>query len=230
MGTPQTTLQAVVEHVRELTKATDTRTLAAQILRACLLNRYVGGSSSPFQESGETVIDANELWTAGDLAIGRGGPEFNYVYSPIRFVEQLFSEALRLTSEPVVVSSGKRRTKHQLGTKTAGSLAKTYTIEGTIYLLNNLRAKLNEAIEDLFVEAGAAMTETHKVSLNSVLNEIITKQEGETDDLRVVQSQFRDIIDDLMTEGNKRKRVRLKAAFWEIDPVVTLIQAFSTLS
>jgi len=87
---------------------------------------------------------------AGDLAVGRGGQEFNYLYSPVRLVEELLDAAVQPTSDPIDVSVDGKTVKHKFDSESSHGLARSYTIAATVYLLNNLRDKVGEAIEDLF--------------------------------------------------------------------------------
>ena len=80
-------LEFIINHIVEVVQITSTRKQtrtqkqAAQILARCLANRYEANRPSPFSDSdkSDTVVDASQLWLSGDLAIGRGGPEFMYV-------------------------------------------------------------------------------------------------------------------------------------------------------
>jgi hypothetical protein len=160
-------LEFIINHIVEVVqitsarKQTRTQKQAAQILARCVANRYEANRPSPFSHSdkSDTVVDASQRWLSGDLAIGRGGPKFMYVYSAIGFVVALLVEALKLTSAPIKASLDGRVIEGKLPTRSARRQAATFTTAATVYLLNNLRDKLNEAIEDLFVEARTVVEE-----------------------------------------------------------------------
>lgn len=196
-------------------KQTKTQKHAAQILARCLANRYEANNPSPFSDSGksESAVHASQLWLSGDLAIGRGGPEFMYVYSPTRFVEDLLAEALKLTSAPIKASSGGRVIEDKLPAQSARRQAATFATAGSVYLLNNLRYKLNEAIEDLVVEARMIVEELQRATLESVLNELAGVNK---DANQISQVRFTRIIKTIIDEGNNRRRKRLRKALWEI--------------
>jgi hypothetical protein len=112
----QASLDFIMRHIIEVVQATSQRKpsraqrRAARILSQCLVNRYAEDHPSPFGELSESdvVLQASQLWLSGDLAIGRGGAEFMYVYSPTDFVEDLLAEALKITSAPIKASAGGR--------------------------------------------------------------------------------------------------------------------------
>lgn len=210
MEESEAALEDVIDHIRRALKSTPTQTLSAQILHACLLNRYAEDHPSPFGDSVGPVGSIG-LWVAGDLAIGRGGQEFNYLYSPVRLVEELLNASVQLTSEPIDVSVDGKTVKHQLDSESSHGLAKTYTIAATVYLLNNLRDKVAEAIDDLFFESLAVVKGLHSSNLDS-----IRKIDDTT--LEIARERFREIIEGIIDESDKRKRKRLKKALWEIDP------------
>jgi len=211
MGKSEASLEDLIEHIRQTLESTPTKTLAAQILRACLLNRYDENHPSPFADSSGPEKTTMGLWVAGDLAVGRGGREFNYLYSPVRLVEEFLTEAIQLTSKPIIVRLDGNTVKHKLETESIQSLAKTYTIAATVYLLNNLRDKLSEAVEDLFFESLAVVKGLHKMNLDR-----IRQNDGDAN-VRVARARFREIVESIIDESNKRKRKRLRGALWEID-------------
>lgn len=213
-GSLEFIINHIVEVVQEMSarKQTMTQKQAAQILARCLANRYEANSPSPFGKT-DTVLDASQLWLSGDLAIGRGGPEFMYVYSATGFVEDLLTEALKLTSAPIKASSGERVIEGKLPARRARRRAATFTTAGSIYLLNNLRAKLNEAIEDLFVEAQTVVDELQRATLESGLSELAGVNKDAT---QISQARFTRIVKTIIAEGNNRRRERLRKALWEI--------------
>src|SRR2546423_692920 len=94
-------LELMIGHLVDTVHATSTRKQtraqkrAAAILARCLLNRYEEEHPTPFGDDAgksETAVDAARLWLSGDLAIGRGGPEFVYIYSPTGLVQDLMTE------------------------------------------------------------------------------------------------------------------------------------------
>ena len=211
----------IINHIVEMVqitlarKRTKTQKQVAQILARCLANRYEANHPSPFShtDKSDTVVDISRLWLSGDLAIGRGGPEFMYVYSPTGFVEDLFAEALKLTSAPIRASLDGQVIEGKLPARSARRQAATLTTAGTVYLLNNLRDKLNEAIEDLFVEARTAVQELQRATLESGLSELAGVNNDAT---QMSQARFTQIIKTIIVEGNNRRRKRLRKAFWEI--------------
>ncbi|HKO61184.1 MAG TPA: hypothetical protein VJV03_08505 [Pyrinomonadaceae bacterium] len=196
-------------------KQTKTRKLAAQILSRCLINRFADNHPLPFDVPNDTdhTLEASQLWVSGDLTRARGGPEFMYVYLPIRFVEDLLAEAQKVASAPIKASTDELEINGQLSKEVAASIAETFTTAGTVYLLNNLRDKLGEAIEDLFQESRIVVEELYKGSLESSLSEL---EDKEVDPIEISQSRFADMIKVMVREGNSRKRKRLRAALWEI--------------
>lgn len=214
-------LEFLINHIVEVVQITSARKQtkkqkqAAQILARCLANRYEANSPSPFTGSGksETGVDASRLWLSGDLAIGRGGPEFLYVYSPTGCVDDLLTEALKLTSAPIKASSSGRVIEGKLPARSARRQAATFTTAGTVYLLNNLRDKLNEAIEDLFVEARTVVEELQRATLESGLSELAGLN---NDTMPIGQARFTRIIKTIIAEGDNRRRRRLRKALWEI--------------
>jgi hypothetical protein len=214
-------LEFIINHIVEVVqitsarKHTRTQKQAAQILARCLANRYEANRPSPFSKSdkSDTVVDASQLWLSGDLGIGRGGPEFIYVYSAIGFVEDLLVEALKLTSAPIKASVVGRVIEGKLPPRSARRQAATFTTAGTVYLLNNLRDKLNESIEDLFVEARTVVEELQRATLESGLSELAGVNKDAT---QMSQARFTEIIKTIIAEGNNRRRKRLRKALWEI--------------
>ena len=207
----------LVEVAQEMSqrKQTKEQKRAAQILSRCLVNRYDENHPLPFGDDGknDSAQESPQPWLSGDLAVGRGGPEFIYVYSPIRFVEDLLDEAIKVTSAPIKVSSKGQTKEVELSTRAARGLAETFTTAGTIYLLNNLRVKLDEAVEDLFAESRAVVEEAYWATLDSSLSELTGV---EKDPVQISQSRFTGIIKRIVLEGEARRRKRLRAAFWEI--------------
>jgi hypothetical protein len=214
-------LEFIINHIVEMVqitsarKQTKTQKQAAQILARCLANRYEANWPSPFSHSdkSDTVVDASQLWLSGDLAIGRGGSEFMYVYSAIGFVEDLLVEALKLTSAPIKASLDGQVIEGKFPARSARRQAATFTTAGTVYLLNNLRDKLNESIEDLFVEARTVVEELQRSTLESGFSELAGVNNDAT---QMSQARFTQIIKTIIAEGNNRRRKRLRKAFWEI--------------
>lgn len=196
-------------------KQTKVQKRATQILSRCLVNRYDENHPLPFGDAGkkESAPETPQPWLSGDLAVGRGGPEFIYVYSPIRLVEDLLDEAIKVTSAPIKVPSDGQTKEGKLSTRAARDLAETFTTAGTVYLLNNLRNKLDEAVEDLFAESRAVVEEAYWATLDSSLSELTGV---EKDPVQISQSRFTSIIKRIVVEGDARRRKRLRAAFWEI--------------
>lgn len=196
-------------------KQTKRQKRAAQILSRCLVNRYDENHPLPFGDAGknDSAQETPQPWLSGDLAVGKGGPEFMYVHSPIRFVEDLLGEAIKVTSAPIKVPSKGQTKEGKLSTGAARGLAETFTTAGTVYLLNNLRAKLDEAVEDLFAESRAVVEEAYWATLDSSLSELTGV---EKDPVQISQSRFTSILKKIVAEGDVRRRRRLRAAFWEI--------------
>jgi len=219
--TGQASLEHIVRHIIEVVqiisdqKQSKTRRIAAGILSRCLINRFAEDHPQPFVQpnDSDSVLEVSRLWVSGDLARARGGPEFMYVYLPIRFVEDLLVDAQKLASAPITASTDKLEINGQLSKEVAASVAETFTTAGTVYFLNNLRDKLEEAIEDLFQESRVVVEEIYKGSLESSLSEL---EDKEVDPIGINQSRFADIIKVMVSEGNSRKRKRLRAALWEI--------------
>jgi hypothetical protein len=136
-----------------------------------------------------------------------------YVYLPTRFVENLMAEATKVTSAPIKMSSSGHAREGRLSTKATRSLADTFTTAGSVYFLNNLRDKLDEAIEDLFTESRVVVEELYKATLDSSLSEFAGV---EKDPVQITQSRFSSIIKRIVAEADGRKRKRLRAALWEI--------------
>ncbi len=215
-------LESMIGHVVEviqtasIRKQTKAQKQAAEILARCLANRYEEEHPTPFGgDAGKssTAVDPAQLWLSGDLAIGRGGPEFVYVYSPTALVEELIAEALKLTTAPIKASSRGQGIEGKISRQGAHALAETFTTAGTIYLLNNLRDKLNEAIEDLFVEARTVLEELQRATLESGLSELVGIDK---DAAQIGRARFTRIIKAIIDEGNSRRRARLRQALWEI--------------
>jgi len=80
-------------------------------------------------------------------------------------------------------------------------------------VLNNLRFKLDEAIEDLFFEARTIMEELYRTSRDSSLSELSGVDE---DPVQIGRSRFTNIIKRMVSEGDVRKRKRLRTGLWEI--------------
>jgi hypothetical protein len=219
--TGQASLDFIVGHIIEVVQATSHRKqartgkLAAQILSRCLVNRFAQDHPLPFGElsKSDVVLEPSQLWLSGDLANGRAGAEFMYVCSPTQFVEELFAQALKVASAPIKASTNSGAIEGQISPKVAATLAETFTTAGTIYFLNNLRDKLNEAIEDLIAESSTVVEELYKGSLESSLSEL---EDKEVDPLLISQSRFTAIIKRIVAEGDSRRRKRLRAALWEI--------------
>jgi hypothetical protein len=123
------------------------------------------------------------------------------------------NEALKLTSAPIKASSGERGIEGKLPARSARRRAATFTTAGSIYLLNNLRDKLNEAIEDLFVEARTVVEELQRATLESGLSELAGVNKDAT---QISQARFTRIVKTIIAEGNNRRRKRLRKALWEI--------------
>lgn len=213
-------LEFIIDHIVEVvdttsrSKQTIAQKQAAVILARCLANRYRNDHPTPFGDSaGEMAVDAAHLWSSGDLATGRGGSEFVYVYSPTSLVQQLMADALKLTSAPIRASSPGKTIERKISRKGAQGLAQTFATAGTVYVLNNLRDKLNEAIEDLFVEARTAVQELHSATIESCLSEL---SGTDNDPVKISQSRFTGIIKSIIEEGDIRRRKRLRLALWEI--------------
>lgn len=214
-------LDFMIGHIVDMVHATSTRKQtraqkrAAEIMARCLVNRYEEDHPTPFGDDAaksETAVDAAQLWLSGDLAIGRGGPEFVYIYSPTGLVQDLMTEALKLTTAPIKASLRGKVIEGQISRKGAQGLAETFTTAATVYLLNNLRDKLNESIEDLFIEARTVVEELLRATLESGVNDLAgTDQEEE-----IGQSRFTAIIKSIIDEGDSRRRKRLRQALWEI--------------
>jgi len=215
-------LEFMIGHLVDMVHATSTRKQtraqkrAAEILARCLVNRYEEEHPTPFGDDAgksETAVAAAQLWLSGDLAIGRGGSEFVYVYSPTGLVEDLMTEALKLTTAPIKASLRGKVIEGQMSRKGAEGLAETFTTAATVYLLNNLRDKLNESIEDLFVEARTVVEELLRATLESGLNDLAGTDQ---DEVEIGQSRFTAIIKSIIDEGDSRRRKRLRQALWEI--------------
>jgi len=206
----------IVESVQAMSqrKQTKAQRLAVQILSRCLVNRYASEHPEPFGRVGDDfALDASQLWLSGDLASGRGGSEFMYVYSPTRFVEDLLAEAIKITSAPIKVSRKGAGEEAKLSSRTTKHLTETFTTSATVYVLNNLRFKLDEAMEDLFFEARTIMEELYRTTLDSSLSELSGMDE---DPIQIGRSRFTNIIKRMVSEGDVRKRKRLRTGLWEI--------------
>ncbi|MGA9994660.1 MAG: hypothetical protein WBP93_04550 [Pyrinomonadaceae bacterium] len=193
---------------------------AAGILYRCLLSRYAGGPS-PFDDENraEPPTDNEEDWTrsltlAGDLAIGLGGEFFNYYYLPIEFVEKIIDESLKIAVEPVTVEiSGKKHTAdfEKVENDNAHSRAETYAIAATVYLLNNHREKLNEAIEELFVEAVEMVRGIHSSTIRSIVKDPDAKVTSDKN----LQTE---VVDRIIKKTTPTRKERLRKSLWEINP------------
>ena len=137
-------------------------------------------------------------WVAGDLASGKTGSEFIYAYLPVRFVEELIERAQR--------------------TQVPSSIAETLTTGATVYFLNNLRPVLDEALVNLAFEASVVADVVGK----AVMNVGAEKDNG----LNQTREGFSKIIDEIISEGNTRRRERVRRAMWEIDPRLTLANLY----
>jgi len=216
----QQTLEVIITRIVEgvLTmsqrKQTKAQKLAVRILSRSLINRYAQDHPEPFGRGDDDLpLAAAQLWLSGDLAIGRGGSEFMYVYTPIRFVEDLLAEAIKITSAPIKSARQRVGEEVKLPRRAAKDIAETFTTAGTVYLLNNLRSKLDEAMEDLFVESRTVVEELYRSLLESSLSELSGL---EKDPAQISQSRFTNIIKRIVAEGDGRKRTRLRASLWEI--------------
>jgi hypothetical protein len=200
-----------VVHATAKRKQTSLEKRATRILSDCLANRFDPRHPSAFSQADkDSATEVHRSWVFGDLANGRAGAEFIYFYLATSFVADLLKEAKRLTTAPITSNGGNEA---KLSRKAANGLAETFTTAGTIYLLNNLRAKLNESVEDLFTEARVVVEELYRAVLSSSLSELEGK---ESDAIEIGQSRFTTIIKSVIEEQNRRHRKRLRGALWEI--------------
>jgi hypothetical protein len=82
--------------------------------------------------------------------------------------------------------------------------SETITAGATVYFLNNLRDVLDEAMENLFFEASTIITELARVI-----------EEGK---LSRERERFAGVINGILSEGDARRKSRLKRAMWELNP------------
>jgi hypothetical protein len=196
------------------------RQLALEILYKCCQHHYADGPS-PFRselEAGVT-IDAEQLYLEGDLAIGFGGAEFTYRYLPIKFVEGLLDAGLAVVTKAVALETQegeKAVLEAETDAEEAKSSAKNYATAGTVYFLNNLRNKLNEAIEELFIEAKAAIEGIHV----SVARDAIAEAGWVVPNIR--KTLRTTLVNAILGATEPARRKRIEEAFWEIDPTMRL--------
>jgi len=193
--------------------------LALEILYRCVQYRD-GNAPSPLEgtvDAGVT-LDANHLYLLGDLAIGLGGTEFTYRYLPIRFVERLIdeAEALALDEKDVEVTTQDGRSVVIETDPEDLSLADVLVTTATLYLLNNLRAKLNEAIEELFVEALEVAGSINQAAAQDFVHMLSFDTHREIKTLRTR------IINRILERTEPERRRRLEEALWDIDPAMRL--------
>lgn len=89
-------------------------------------------------------------------------------------------------------------------------IADTLAAGATVYFLNNLRQVLDEALVGLAYEASVVFRSIGLAAINT---------DG---GLRPTREGFAKIIDEIILEGNARRKERVRRALWEIDPRLTL--------
>lgn len=137
-------------------------------------------------------------WTLGDLASGKTGSEFTYVYLPVRFVERLLELAEKEIAKTAESSEGEQPPEVLTG------VAETITAAGTVYFLNNLREVLDEAVENLFFESATVVKELQQA--------LVQRRPSQVSD------RFPQIIETIISTANARRKERLARALWEINP------------
>jgi hypothetical protein len=175
--------------------STPSELTALEILERCYRYRSLGDASETFslpKLPARASTRPGAPWMIGDLAAGDTGPEFNYAYLPVRFVERLLEVAEEETGDSRMV-------------------ADILTASATVYLRDNLRQVIDEAITNLFFEASTVLREL-KLHLDSVGN---TAPE--------ISQRFPEIIKLIISEGDGRRKERLRQAMWEINPRLRLI-------
>jgi len=188
----------VADRIREETESFQSRAstqrelTAASILHSC----YRFGSPEVF--TFVPKLPGNKLlpppWKAGDLARYETGSEFIFAYLPVSFAEKLLER---------VEQAGFR-----------APIAETVTTGATVYFLNNLRRVIDEALIGLYFEASMIVD-----ILTKALTDIgIDYDKG----LNQTRESFAKIIDEIISEGDKRRRKRVREALWEIDPRLRL--------
>jgi hypothetical protein len=189
-------IQLIKEHELHMNDE-EKRNLALEVLYKCGQHRY-GKGASPFDPAYKVdfAIDPQRLNLLGDLAHGFGGPEFTYRYLPVHFVEQIIEVSLKTARKPIAINGQTIQLTHDQ----AQGMAKTFATAATVFLLNNLRDKLDEAVRELFIEASAVVEAIHKT---------LPKREH--------KRLLSDTIDKIIRETNAARKSRLKAALWEAD-------------